>query len=71
MGCVNSAGPIFSASSWAKLEPAFNEHIQSYQTAAMSASQRESHVFVDVFVFIFSGFVFEDEKIGKEVKLKK
>ena len=38
----NSAGkavPTFDTSSWATLEPAFNKHIESYQTAAMSASQ--------------------------------
>ncbi len=35
----SKAVPTFDWSSWATLEPAFNEHIQSYQTAATSASQ--------------------------------
>ena len=58
-----SAMPTFDKSSWRKLEPAFNEHINSNQTASMSASQIESIVFDGVVFFFGFSFVFEDSKM--------
>ena len=45
--------------------------ISTSKATKLQTCRRRKWIDVFVFVFIFSGFVFEDEKIGKEVKLKK
>ena len=64
----------FDDSSWAKLEPAFYKHIQSYQTAAMSASQVNRCFswcgFIMFYLFWFCLWRWE-KNIEKGVKQKK
>ena len=40
--------PIFDTSSWTALQPAFNEHIKSYQTAIICRRRKLNRCFVDV-----------------------